>query len=268
MKLKIFNKDNAEKGTVDLPIQFNEDIRPNLIKRAVLSLQSKARQPYGTDVEAGKKHSVRVSRRRRDYRGSYGQGISRVPRKVTSRRGTRINWVGAQAPGTRGGRRAHPPKADKIWDQKINKKENRKAIRSALSAVMQKELVTERGHKIPENYPFVIDNDFEKISKTKDFKIALEKVGFTADLERADSRKVRAGKGKARSRKYKTKKSLLIVVKDDCELVKYAKNILGVDIVKVKELNAEMLAPGADIGRASLFTKDAIDMIANEKMFM
>ena len=48
------------------------------------------------------------------------------------RRGTQFMWVGALAPGTVGGRKAHPPKASKIWNLKINKKERAKAIRSAL----------------------------------------------------------------------------------------------------------------------------------------
>ena len=38
-----------------------------------------------------------------------------------------MNWVGAFAPGTVGGRKAHAPNAEKIFDKKINKKENRKA---------------------------------------------------------------------------------------------------------------------------------------------
>ena len=49
-----------------------------------------------------------------------------------------MNWVGAFAPGTVGGRRAHPPKSEKIWSKKINKKENAKAIRSAISATLLK----------------------------------------------------------------------------------------------------------------------------------
>ena len=124
MKLPIYNKEMNQKGEKELPSQFSEAYRPDLIKRAVLSLQSRARQVYGADPQAGQRHSSELSKRRRKYRGCYGFGISRVNRKILSRRGTRFNWVGATSPQTRGGRRAHPPKAEKQFAQKINKKES------------------------------------------------------------------------------------------------------------------------------------------------
>ena len=167
MKVDVFDSAKNKVGQVDLPKQFREEIRPELISRAVLALQSQKRQKYGANPEAGKRSSAKLSRRRRNYRGSYGIGISRVPRKILTRRGRRFFWVGAFAPGTVGGRRAHPPKAEKVWEQKINKKERRKAIRSALSAVVEKNIVKLRGHLIPEAYPFAVASDFEGIKKTK-----------------------------------------------------------------------------------------------------
>ena len=131
MKLPIYTLTKSETGKKDLPVQFSELIRPDLIERAVFTIQSNKRQPYGADPRAGLRHCGNLSRRRNNYKTSYGHGISRVPRKILSSRGTRFNWAGAIAPGTVGGRRAHPPKADKVWSQKINKKERRKAIRSA-----------------------------------------------------------------------------------------------------------------------------------------
>ncbi len=268
MKLIILNKENKETGKIDLPNQFSEKVRPDIIKRAVITIQSHNYQPYGSEPSAGMKHAAEVSRRRRKYRGSYGHGISRVPRKVMTRRGTRFNWVGAVAPGTVGGRKAHPPKAEKDVSKKINKKERRKAIRSALAAVINKETVKKRGHKIPDNYPFILDNEFEKISKTKDARKALIELGLQDELKRCDTKKVRAGKGKMRGRKYRIKKGPLIVVGDDCDLMKGAKNFLGIDIVKIKNINAELLAPGCDIGRLTLFTKSAIEKLEKDKLFM
>ncbi|MFC2135964.1 50S ribosomal protein L4, partial [Bacteroidota bacterium] len=107
MKLKILNTNKTETKTTDLPIQFYEPVRKDLIQKVFLAIQANKKQPYGADPEAGKRASAELSRRRRKYRGSYGMGISRVPRKIMSRRGTRMNWVGAFAPGTVGGRRAH-----------------------------------------------------------------------------------------------------------------------------------------------------------------
>ncbi len=268
MKIKKIDINNNQKGEVSLPGQFSEAVREDLIKRAVHALQSNRRQKYGAKIGAGLRASAELSRRRRKYRGSYGHGISRVPRKILTRRGTRFHWVGAVAPGTVKGRRAHPPKAEKEWDIKINKKEKRKAIRSAISATVIKEVVSKRGHKIPENYPFVVSKGIENISKTKEITSVLTKLGFQKDLNRASIRKIRAGKGKARGRKYKKKKSLLIVVGDKCNLKNSAANIPGVEVASVKELNVEMLAPGAAPGRATIWSENAIEALNKNKLFM
>src|SRR3989338_181661 len=225
MKLSIVNSGNKKTGDMNMPSQFKEEFRPDLIKRAVHSLWSKARQAYGSDPLAGLRHSSRVSKRRRKYRGCYGFGISRVNRKILSRRGTRMHWVGAFTPQTVGGRRAHPPKAEKIWVRKINQKENQKAIRSAMSATINKSLVEERGHKTPAKYPFIISSDFEKLSKTNEVKKAMLNLGFKEELERSLIKKIRAGLGKLRGRKYQRKKGILIVVGQDCALLKAAQNL-------------------------------------------
>lgn len=268
MKLTVIDLEKKKAGEKELPSQFNEEIRPDLIRRAVLTLQSSRRQKHGTDPEAGKKVTSDLSKRRRKYRGMYGHGIARTPRKIMSRRGTQLNWEGAFAPNTRGGRQAHPPKADKNWDKKINKKERRKAIRSAMAATLIKDLVMERGHLIPEDYPFIIDSKIESLDKTKKIKEVLIKFGFDKELERGSKKKVRAGKGKSRGRKYKRKISLLLVVSQDCKLLKAGKNIPGVEVIKVNELNAEKLAPGAALGRATLWSADSIEKVNKEKLFM
>ena len=126
MKVDILDVSKNKVGEIDLPTQFNEEVRIDLVKRAVLALQSNKRRSYGAMKEAGKRASVKLSKRRRNYRGMYGFGISRTPRKILSRRGTRMYWVGAFAPNTVGGRRVHPPKAEKVLAKKINKKERKK----------------------------------------------------------------------------------------------------------------------------------------------
>lgn len=267
MKLTIFDKDKNKKGEKNLPSQFSESFRPDLIKRAVNALRSAARQPYGTSPEAGKRHSSKLSKRRRKYRGCYGFGISRVNRKILSRRGTRMYWVGTFSPQTVGGRRAHPPKAGKIFEQKINQKERRKAIRSAMAAAMNKTIVTKRGHKVPEEYPFILDSSIEQLKRTVDVKAALKKLGFESEMERSLIKKIRSGMGKLRGRKYQKKKGLLVLVGDDCPLLKAAQNIPGLNIAKTKELNTEMLAPGSLPGRATLWTEKAVDIIEKEKLF-
>ncbi len=267
MKLKILDTKNAEKGSKELPEIFSEPVRTDLIKRAVEALQANARQQYGTDPIAGRKSSAKLSRRRRDYKTSYGHGISRTPRKILSRSGTRFNWVGAFAPNTVGGRKAHPPKAMKIWEKKINIGENRKAIRSAVAATMSKELVLTRGHKAPAAYPFMISNDFESIKKTKTVVEALEKLGFGEELERSAEKTIRAGRARRRGRKYRRRKGPLFVVAKECSLLEAARCIPGVEVVTVNQLNAELLAPGTVPGRLTLFTESAVERLAKEKLF-
>lgn len=268
MRLNIVDSENKEVGKKELPKQFKESYHPDLIQRAVMVLQNRRRQNYGAFLHAGKRPSAKLSRRRRNYKGAYGLGISRVPRKTMSSRGTRFNWRGAFAPLTVGGRRAHPPKAEKIWERKINKKENRKAIRSAISATINKELVKKRGHVLPNNYPFIIEEGVENMKKTKEARKILENLGFKQDLERSAKKKIRSGVGKLRSRKYKRKKGLLIVVSKQCSLLKSLKNIPGVDAVVVNKLNAELLAPGSVPGRLTLFTKPAIERLEKEALFL
>ncbi|MBW2983678.1 50S ribosomal protein L4 [Candidatus Woesearchaeota archaeon] len=268
MKVSVISASKEKKKEIELPSQFNEEVRADIILRAVLAIQSNRRQRYGASPEAGKRASAVISRRRHDYRGAYGHGISRVPRKILTRRGTRMYWVGAFAPGTVGGRRAHPPKASKVYSQKINKKERRKAIRSAIAASIIKELVEQRGHKVPNDYPFVLESKIEDIKKTKDIKSTLEKIGLKEELKRASIKTIRAGKGKSRGRKYKKRAGPLLVVSKECSLMSSASNIPGINIVEVKNINAELLAPGAVPGRLTLWSEAAIEKLGKEKLFM
>ncbi|MAF99248.1 MAG: 50S ribosomal protein L4 [Nanoarchaeota archaeon] len=268
MKLPILSGKNERKGERELPRQFNEEHRPDIITRAVRAVLNKLRQPYGSNPGAGMRHSAKLSRRRRNYRGGYGFGISRDPRKILTRRGRRMYWVGATSPHTRGGRRAHGPKSEKVWEQKINKKEWKKALRSAITASVNKELVATRGHKVPEAYPFIIDSAIEQLQKAKDIMDVFGNLQLENELERASVKKVRAGKGTMRSRKYKKRKGPLVVVGGDCPLAKSAGNIPGVDVVKVHEVRVDQLAPGASSGRLTLWTENAIDVLEKENLFI
>ena len=88
----------------------------------------------------------------------------------------------------------------------------------------------------------------------------MEGLGLGADLERAKSgRNIRAGKGKMRGRRYRTPKSILLVVSNRDGLHKAARNVPGVDAVATKDLSAEDLAPGGDAGRLTVWTKAAIE---------
>jgi len=267
MKADIYNIDGTKSGNIELPSQFSEPLRKDLIQRAFLAIRSNKKQAYGSYPTAGQRQSAKLSRRRRKFKGSYGKAISRVSRKTIWRRGGHFGWVGAFAPGTYKGRIAHPPKAYKIVDEKINKKENRKAIRSALSAVINENLVKERGHLFS-HLPLVIDNKLYDIKKTKDLVKFLEKLGLENELERLKEKNVRAGQGSKRNRKYRIKKGPLFVIGRKSSLSKILLSIRGLDCVLVDNVNVELLAPGGNPGRLTLFTKDAIEEMQKKSLFL
>ena len=86
--------------------------------------------------------------------------------------------------------------------------------------------------------------------------------------DRAKEKKIRAGKGKGRGRPYKTKVGPLFVVSKKCDLLNSAKNLAGSEVVQVKDLNAELLAPGADAGRLVVWSEAAVKALEEKKLFM
>jgi ribosomal protein L4 len=162
MKATVMSINGEKKGEIELPKFFDEPVRKDLIKRAYEVELASVRHPYGNYERAGKEVSAsgKLHRVRHVWKGTYGYGISRVPRKIMTKRGNRFNWVGAFAPGTRGGRAAHPPKAEKVWKKKINKKEKNIAMKSALAA----------------NRHIIIEDKLEGIKKTKEFRKIIEKI--------------------------------------------------------------------------------------------
>jgi len=268
LEVNVYNLDGKVIRKIELPSQFDEELREDLIKKAVKAIQRARIQPYGTKIKAGRTSSAKFRGIRRGYGHSYNWSLARLPRLML-RGGRRIGRV-VNVPQAVGGPRAHPPKVEKIWKIKINKKERRKAIRSALSATALRELVIKRGHKVPKNLtlPIVVIKDFENLSKTSEVRKVLLSLGLNEELERATKKKIRAGKGKMRGRKYKKPKSVLIVVSDPkVPIIKAARNLPGVDVVSVDMLNAELLAPGSHPGRLTIFTEPAIRRLEKEKLF-
>ncbi|TFF92689.1 50S ribosomal protein L4 [Candidatus Thorarchaeota archaeon] len=260
-KVKAFSlRGKTLKKRIDLPSQFETPYRPDLIKRAVLAVQSRQRQPHGVDELAGKRNTAQS--------WQTGHGRSRMPRVKGS--GTGAANKAAFAPGTVGGRVAHPPEARKVIVERINGKENRLAIRSAIAASANERYVKSRGHKIDgvRQIPLIVSDKLESLKTTKEVYDAFIKLGLEEDLMRAkNGRAIRAGKGKMRGRKMKTPKSLLVVVGTDSGIGKAARNLPGVEVVEVHALNAELLAPGTHPGRLVLWTRSAIDRLEKEGLF-
>jgi large subunit ribosomal protein L4e len=251
---KIFDLKGKEVDKVRLPQIFKTPNRPDVIKRAVLAIQSHRFQPQGRDPMAGKRTTA-------ESRG-VGSGIARVPR--LKERGSRA----AFAPGTVGGRSAHPPEAEKKIRKKIPRKEMRLALRSAIAATGSQEIVASRGHAIEDipDFPLVVVDEMQGLKKTKEVEEALTNLGVWSDIFRVKmSRKVRAGRGKMRGRKMKQAVGPLLVITKNDGLAEAARNLSGIEVASVDNLNAELLAPGTHPGRLTVWTNSALERV--EKVF-
>jgi large subunit ribosomal protein L4e len=249
--VKIQTIKGSSKEDVELPKVFNTPLRRDLINRAVLSEQSKKRQKQGRFPLAGRLVTARSM--------GPGRGIAKVPR--TTGHGTHHGGRGTLVHSTVGGRMLFPTTTEKIIVEKMNRKEHRIALKSAIAATANGEIVGSRGHVIDgiEQFPFLVEDKITEVMRTSELKSILETLGFSGDLNRVSKRKIRAGRGKTRGRRYKTKVGPLIVVSNDCNLLKAGDNLLGVDIVKVQDLTVEALAPGGDPARLTLWTKSALE---------
>ena len=263
MKTTLYDFNGKEKGKIDLPKSFSSEIRADIVSKAIET--KKTKQPYSPSPVAGKQYSAmgKMRHRRHVWQTSYGRGMSRVPRKVMSNRGTQFNWVGAEAAGTRGGRRAHPPKViGMINTKKINKKELGIALLSALSATASKKYLMKKYSSIKEvkveNLPFVVESKISNL-KTKELLQTLKNI-LGQDLFGISirNRKVRSGKGKMRGRKYKKNSGLLLVFG---EKEKIKTNI--VDVVEARKLSVNDLADGG-LGRITIYTEQAIKEIGEK----
>ena len=265
-KVPVYSIDGKKVREITLPEVFFTELEPELIKRAVLAIQSARKQPKGIKPRAGMKVAEYKGRRTLPFHGrTINIEHARLPR-LKNRRTLIAGNVG-NVPQAVGGRRAHPPKVEKRIEEKINKKEKKKALLSAVSYSKEKDAVTQR-HRIPEKLvlPVVVEDKFEELKKTKELMDVLSKIGLNEDIEYAKKKtKKRAGKGKARGRKIKKKKSILIITSKEAPVYKAARNLTGVDISPVSSLNAELLAPGAVPGRLTVWTESAINKVAEWK---
>jgi len=259
--VKVFDLNGNVVSEISLPKVFTTPYRPDVIKRAVLAMQSKKRQPYGTDPLAGKRSSAHYHGYRRYRFTMMNKEMSRIPR--IHGKGARYYAYRARvAPQAVKGRRAHPPKAEKIWIQKLNSKEKLLAIKSALAATANIELLKLRGHSFES--PVIFVDEFENLKKTKEIKIILKKI-IPKELQRSEKKKVRPGKGKMRGRKYQKKKGPVIIFSKKCDAMKSAKSMPGIDVTDANNVNAELLAPGTQAGRLLITTKSALQCL--EKKF-
>jgi len=240
MKATVYSVEGKALRQIDLPVVFETQRRDDLVKRAVLSEESKTYQPKGNYRFAGLETSARYRGRKEDFGTVKNKGIPHLPHEVLPK--GQLGRV-KRVPSAVKGRRAHPPKPQKIIVEFMNKKEYILALASALSFSADRNTVCARAHAdIGVSLPIILENDFEKISKTKDVEKVFAALNLTKLLEKA----ARSG----------TKSALIVVAEGS--VLRAAANLPGVDVVRASELQVRQLAPGTHPGRLTLYSENAI----------
>ena len=259
MQVPLLTINGTEEGKVELSPVFLTDFRIDLIHKAFTNLNSHKFQPQGRHPTAGM--DVVAS----SNNPPTGQGTARIA-KMRGGGGGRQGEAGGVA-SVRGGRQAHPPIVKKIIYKKLNKKENKLALCSAISATKSKEIIESRGHKIDKIniFPIVVSNEIESVAKTKDMIKILISLNLLQDVRRLDARKPRTGKSSLRGRGTKIGKSVLFVVSNAKQLSSACGAIPGVEARAAKDLSVLDLAPGGVPIRLVVYSKSALKEIEKIK---
>jgi large subunit ribosomal protein L4e len=244
MRATVYSIEGKALRQIDLPGVFETPRRGDLVKRAVLSEESRLFQPKGHYPLAGLETSARYRGRKEDFGAVKNKGIPHLPHEVLPK--GQLGKV-KRVPHAVKGRRAHPPKITKKIVELINKKEHLRALASALSFTADRDAVSRREHsEIGVSLPIILESSFEKLDKAqKVMKVfeALNIASFVSDAKRNGT------------------KSALIVVSGG-EVRKAAANLPGVDVVRASELEVRHLAPGTHPGRLTLYSENAIPELA------
>jgi large subunit ribosomal protein L4e len=253
LKAQVFSLDGKKIDDIELPKVFSTPYRPDVIHKAFVHLQSCIFQPQGRDPLAGERTSA-MSR-------NTGLGIARMARVKGS--GFPRSGQAAGVGGVVKGRLAHHPVSERVIVKRLNKKEKRLALCSAIAATASKELVASRGHRVGNvNLPLIVDDGIEKVSKAKDLLQALLALNLSDDLERVmNGRKKRSGRSRMRGRVERSGKSALIVVGKDEGVGRAASSIPGVDVTTAKNLSVLHLSPGSHPVRLVVWSKSAIEYL-------
>mgnify|MGYP001612998353 CR=1 FL=1 len=250
MKVTLFDAQGKNKSQVDLPVVFNTPIREDLVKKAYEAEKFTLMQSYGPDPRAGRKHSASgtISHARHKWKGHYGKGISRIPRKAMWRRGSQFLWVGAEVSSTRGGRSIHAASRVKAF-RKINQKERTRALHIGIAATAQPTLLQAHYPSLTKIISPVILEALPK--KVQELKAVFHTILGDATDTAFKVRAVRHGKGKLRGRRYKSSAGALVVVGS-----KEPQSFAGLEVVSAKELMMHHVYP---LGRMAVYTQAALE---------
>lgn len=251
----VYSDNKPAVAHVTLPGVLTAPIRSDIVQDVHTRMAKNKRQPYAVSKYAGHQTSAE----------SWGTGraVARIPR--VSGGGTHRAGQGAFGNMCRGGRMFAPTKTWRRWHRKISVGQKRFALTSSLAASALPSLVLARGHRIEQvpEVPLVVDNKtIDNIDKTSKAIALLKSLNALSDVEKVkDSKKLRAGKGKMRNRRYVQRRGPLIVYNEKTPLTKAFRNLPGVELACVTRLNLLQLAPGGHLGRFVIWTKDAFERL-------
>jgi len=253
--LSVYSLSGSKTATeTPLPSVMSAPLRPDVVQFVHTNLSKNKRQAYAVSIYAGKQVSA----------ASWGTGraVARIPRVGGG--GTSRSGQGAFGNMCRGGRMFNPTKTWRKWTRKVNTTQKRYAVASALAASAIPSLVMARGHRIdnvPE-VPLVLEDAIQSTKKTSQAKEILAAVGAFDDVEKAAaSKKIRAGKGKARNRRYVMRRGPLIIYSSNDGVEQAFRNLPGVELCNVNRLNLLQLAPGGHLGRFCVWSQSALEAL-------
>jgi large subunit ribosomal protein L4e len=247
--------DGKSVAQVRLPAVFESPIRLDVVNHVHRDIAKNHRQAYAVSPTAGEQTSAE----------SWGTGraVARIPR--VSGGGTHRAGQGAFGNMCRGGRMFCPTKTYRRWHRKVNKNQRRFAIVSALAASSSTSLVLARGHRVEKisEIPLVVSNEtILEIAKTSSAVKLLKTLNAYADVEKVeDSKKLRAGVGKARNRRHRQRRGPLVIYDTKSPLIRAFRNLPGVELCSVQRLNLLQLAPGGHLGRFIIWTRGAFEKL-------
>jgi len=253
-EVPVYGLDGGVVEKIALHKIFQAPLRKDLVQRVFTHLATHRLQPKGASKMSGHKHSVE----------SWGPGFGMARIARVKGRGTPKYGSGGMVPSAVGGRPTHPPVPEKKIHKAVNKKELKNALLSAIAFTASADEVRKRGHRLPDGLqtPIIVVDDLQSLSKTKEVRDFLTRIGLSEELKRCSLVKIRSGKGKTRGRRYKGRKGPLIVVAEDRGLLKAADNIPGLEAVEARNLSVLDLAPGGHPGRLTIYTRSALEILA------
>jgi large subunit ribosomal protein L4e len=247
----VFSAEDAKaKTSVAMPKVFETPLRPDLVNFVADQMRLNTRQAYAVSTNAGYQTAA--------ISWGTGRAVSRIPRVPGG--GTHRAGQAAFGNMCRGGGMFAPTKVWRKWHHKINKNQRRHAVCAAIAASAIPALVMSHGHRINEveELPLVVSSEMESIQRTKDAAALLAKLGLKEELDAVvDSKRIRAGKGKHRNRRFVMKKGPLVIYNKDEGIKKAFRNIPGVEFCDVNSLCLLKMAPGGRLGRLMVWTEAA-----------